>query len=165
MYIGIIDLFPGWTKQNTDRNVLKLLLASMFKITDRFNLGSLLGSNSYFEAHYAVSGNGKEACSHLRGAVCCSAFNLWNLSLGLIFSTDSWLLQPVTNRAKHIFVSCLLLNVTLQLCSFSCKLKGLGLEKSEIKQGFKNSYFWPADYTRRSRSFPRFSEYEDIQIF
>lgn len=34
---------------------------------------------SYFEPHYVVTGNGKEACSHLREAVCCSAVNLRNL--------------------------------------------------------------------------------------
>lgn len=45
MYIGIIDLFPGWTKLNqcTNRNILKWLLASVFKITNRLNLGNLLG--------------------------------------------------------------------------------------------------------------------------
>lgn len=45
MYVGIIDLFPGWTKQNqcTNRNIIKLLLANVFKITNRLNLGSLLG--------------------------------------------------------------------------------------------------------------------------
>lgn len=50
---------------------------------------------SYFEPHYIVTGNGKEACSHLREAVCCSAFNLQNLYLWRIFSTDSWLVHSL----------------------------------------------------------------------
>lgn len=46
---------------------------------------------SYFEPHYIVTGNGKEACSHLREAVCCSALIYKIFTCGVFLAqTAGW---------------------------------------------------------------------------